>query len=108
MSHLSTLIGRVRRCEFAGCSEATECGAGEFLEQALREKLINIAEFMTYSHDYTQNEASEAVELLCKHGMGDMVCNPAAISNYITAFYAQKTTETVSLPTAVKPVGVVV
>jgi hypothetical protein len=64
---------------------------------------------MTYSHDYTQNEVSEAVELLCKHGMGDMVCNPAAISNYITAFYAQRTTtETMPQPTAAKSVGVTV
>ena len=110
MSHLSTLIERVNKCERAGCTEQDDCGAGEFLEQAVREKLLNIAEYMTYSHDYDQREASEAVELLCKYGMGDMVCNPAAISSYIKAFYAQGTTpaEPATMPVTVKPAGVTV
>ena len=106
LSHLSTLIERVRKCERAGCAEQDDCGAGEFLEQTLHEKIINVAEYMTYSHDYTQDEASEAVELLCKYGMGDMVCNPTAISSYIKAFYAQQTTPA-TMPMVVRPAGLV-
>jgi hypothetical protein len=42
-SHLSTLVERAKRCERAGCTEQDDCGACEFLEQALREKLINVS-----------------------------------------------------------------
>ena len=83
MSHLSTLITRVKRCEFAGCPEAQDCGAGEYLVQALREKLINIVEYMTYSHDYDRGEATEAVALLRRHGMAELVGNPGAISGVL-------------------------
>ena len=83
MSHLSTLITRVKRCEFAGCAEQEDCGAGEFLEEALREQLVNLAEYLTYSHDYNPREVAEAVELLFRHEMQGLICNPEAITNHL-------------------------
>ena len=107
MSHLTTLIQRVRKCEFAGCPESTECGAGEFIEQALKEKLLNLAEYITYSHDYDQRESLEATELLWAHGMEGLICNPEGISEYLGGMSSSKAKPEASSACA-KPVGVVV
>jgi hypothetical protein len=89
MSHLSTLILRVKRCEFSGCPESVECGAGEFIAQAIQEKLLNIAEYMTYSNDYDPKEATEARNILYEHRMEHLLFNTTAISNYLTQLHGQ-------------------
>jgi len=88
MSHLSTLIQRVRRIENNGRDE-----------QTLREKLLNIAEYMTYSHDYDQRESNEATELLWKYEMQALICNPTAITNFIGTLYTQEMTSTLTTMT---------
>jgi hypothetical protein len=106
MSHLSTLIGRVRMCEFAGCPESEECGAGAFIEQALREKLLNLAEYMTYSYDYDQRESLEATELLWKHGMEGLICNPTGITEYLQKINEPRQAQ-MPVQATQRPVGVV-
>jgi hypothetical protein len=87
MSHLSTLITRVKRCEFAGCPEAQDCGAGEFIEQSIKERLLNIVEYLTYSCDYSMQEAKEAREILERYDMNTLIGNPKGIISFIDAIY---------------------
>ena len=85
MSHLSTLIERVKKCQLAGCAEQEDCGAGEILEEALWDRLVNLAEYLTYSHDYDKNEVAEAVGILIKHGMQGLICNPERITGFLNS-----------------------
>jgi len=91
MSHLSALIQRVRNIENNGRDEKT-----------LREKLLNVAEYLTYSYDYDQKEASEATELLWKYEMQALICNPTAITSFLTTLYTPKTNAETN-PTMTKP-----
>jgi hypothetical protein len=110
VSHLTTLIQRVKKCEFAGCGEEDGCGAGEYIQQALKEKLLNLAEYMTYSHDFDQRESLEATELLWAHGMEGLICNPEAITGFLDRMYpdrvAQRTTQGGNAPMMPQPMGV--
>ena len=87
MSHLSTLITRVKKCEFAGCPEAEECGAGEFIKQTIKERLLNIVEYLTYSCDYSVAELQEARNILQRYEMCALVGNPKGIIGFINEIF---------------------
>jgi hypothetical protein len=79
MSHLSTLIERVRRIENNGRDE-----------RSLREKALNIAEFLTYSHDFSEEEAAEAREILRRYEMDALVGNRDAIGSFLNVLYPSR------------------
>jgi hypothetical protein len=80
MSHLSTLIERVRRIENNGRDE-----------RSLHERLLNIAEYLTYSHDYSMDESREAKKMLGRYEMDALVANPGAIGNFLNVLYPSRT-----------------
>jgi len=86
MSHLSTLIQRVRRIENNGRDE-----------RALQERLLNIAEYLTYSHDYSEDESQEARKMLTMYEMDALVANPGAIGNFLNVLYPLRAKVTVGL-----------
>lgn len=79
MSHLSTLIQRVRGIENNGRDE-----------RALQERLLNIAEYLTYSHDYSEDESQEAKKMLETYEMDSLVANPSAIGNFLNMLYPSR------------------
>jgi len=79
MSHLSTLIQRVRRIENNGKDE-----------RALQERLLNIAEYLTYSHDYSEEESQEAKKMLTMYEMDALVANPSAIGDFLNILYPSR------------------
>jgi len=79
MSHLSTLIERVRRIENDGKDE-----------RYLQDKVLNIAEYMTWSHDYSEQEAQEARGILQKYEMDSLVGNSDEIENYLNLLYPRR------------------
>jgi len=79
MSHLSTLIERVRRIENNGRNE-----------RSLQERLLNIAEYLTYSHDYSVDESREARKMLVMYEMDALVANPGAIGDFLSVLYPER------------------
>jgi len=79
MSHLSTLIERVRRIENNGRDE-----------YSLKERLLNIAEYLTYSHDYSVDESREAKKMLIRYEMDALVANPGAIGDFLNVLYPER------------------
>jgi hypothetical protein len=90
MSDLTVLIERAKRCKHAGCSEQDDCGAGEFLEMCFAERLVNIAEYLTYSHDYTPEESTDAIVYLWEHGMNKLIGEPKAITEFLNKLYSPR------------------
>ena len=76
MSHLATLIQRVRNIENDGRNE-----------HDLKEKLLNLAEYITYSNDYDSDEIKEAHDILYEYGMEQLLFNTTAITNFVAQLH---------------------
>lgn len=69
MSHLTTLIGRIRRKEESGEKYKQDVTK----DSSFQNTLINLAEYLLYYRDYSVEELAEAKSILKKYGLGHLV-----------------------------------
>jgi hypothetical protein len=94
MSHLSTLIERVKGIENDGCDEID-----------LMEKLINLAEYLTFSFDFTEWEAKEAIGILEKYNMDGLIGNTDGISGFHQKLHNMRRRQTLAVNNALRVVS---